>query len=140
MNHKDFLTAEQLMRARYEAFTKGDIDFIVGTNDPATLKGLDVETTKKWALESTWLGFEILKTEAGQVDDEEGIVEFTAKFIEDGKEYTHHEKSKFTKINGIWYYTDPMPLHETIIKGKKIGANEQCPCGSEKKYKKCCGK
>ena len=23
---------------------------------------------------------------------------------------------------------------------KKIGRNKPCPCGSEKKYKKCCGK
>lgn len=23
--------------------------------------------------------------------------------------------------------------------GKKIGRNEPCPCGSGKKYKKCCG-
>lgn len=28
----------------------------------------------------------------------------------------------------------------TIVKGKKIGRNEPCPCGSGKKYKKCCGK
>lgn len=27
----------------------------------------------------------------------------------------------------------------TIVKGKKIGRNEPCPCGSGKKYKKCCG-
>ncbi len=27
-----------------------------------------------------------------------------------------------------------------LIKGKKIGRNEPCPCGSGKKYKKCCGK
>ena len=25
-------------------------------------------------------------------------------------------------------------------KGKKIGRNDPCPCGSGKKYKKCCGK
>jgi preprotein translocase subunit SecA len=24
-------------------------------------------------------------------------------------------------------------------KGRKVGRNEPCPCGSEKKYKKCCG-
>ena len=24
--------------------------------------------------------------------------------------------------------------------GKKVGRNEPCPCGSGKKYKKCCGK
>ncbi len=28
----------------------------------------------------------------------------------------------------------------TIVKDKKIGRNEPCPCGSGKKYKKCCGK
>ena len=28
----------------------------------------------------------------------------------------------------------------TIRKGKKIGRNDSCPCGSGKKYKKCCGK
>lgn len=27
----------------------------------------------------------------------------------------------------------------TIIKEKKIGRNDPCPCGSGKKYKKCCG-
>ena len=28
----------------------------------------------------------------------------------------------------------------TVIKGRKIGPNEPCPCGSGKKYKKCCGR
>ena len=27
----------------------------------------------------------------------------------------------------------------TIIKGSKVGRNEPCPCGSGKKFKKCCG-
>jgi uncharacterized protein len=27
----------------------------------------------------------------------------------------------------------------TIVKGKKIGRNDPCPCGSGKKYKYCCG-
>ncbi len=29
---------------------------------------------------------------------------------------------------------------ETIVKPKKIGRNEPCPCGSGKKYKYCCGR
>jgi uncharacterized protein len=34
-----------------------------------------------------------------------------------------------------------MPETGTFIRqGKKIGRNEPCPCGSGKKYKKCCGK
>ena len=28
----------------------------------------------------------------------------------------------------------------TVVKGRKIGRNEACPCGSGKKYKLCCGK
>ncbi len=28
----------------------------------------------------------------------------------------------------------------TIVKGKKIGRNDPCPCGSGKKYKFCCGR
>ncbi|MCS6953670.1 MAG: preprotein translocase subunit SecA [Bryobacterales bacterium] len=28
---------------------------------------------------------------------------------------------------------------QTVVKGKKVGRNEPCPCGSGKKYKKCCG-
>jgi uncharacterized protein YecA (UPF0149 family) len=26
-----------------------------------------------------------------------------------------------------------------VVKGAKVGRNEPCPCGSGKKYKKCCG-
>jgi preprotein translocase subunit SecA len=28
---------------------------------------------------------------------------------------------------------------KTVVKGKKVGRNAPCPCGSGKKYKKCCG-
>lgn len=30
------------------------------------------------------------------------------------------------------------PLAEAFVKKKKVGRNEPCPCGSGKKYKKCC--
>lgn len=29
---------------------------------------------------------------------------------------------------------------KTVVKDKKIGRNEPCPCGSGKKYKRCCGR
>lgn len=31
-------------------------------------------------------------------------------------------------------------LSGTVIKEKKIGRNDPCPCGSGKKYKQCCGR
>lgn len=35
----------------------------------------------------------------------------------------------------------PVPMfRQPVIKQQKIGRNEPCPCGSGKKYKKCCGR
>lgn len=31
-------------------------------------------------------------------------------------------------------------LSNTVVRDKKVGRNDPCPCGSGKKYKKCCGK
>jgi len=37
-------------------------------------------------------------------------------------------------------YDKPLYFNQPVIKEKKIGRNDSCPCGSGKKYKKCCGK
>jgi hypothetical protein len=34
---------------------------------------------------------------------------------------------------------DSPPVHKSLPKGVKIGRNDPCPCGSGKKYKRCCG-
>jgi preprotein translocase subunit SecA len=33
-----------------------------------------------------------------------------------------------------------VPIQQTIRNSKEVGRNDPCPCGSGKKYKKCCGK
>ncbi|MGL5542499.1 MAG: YchJ family metal-binding protein, partial [Fusobacteriaceae bacterium] len=76
----NFVKAVDLMKARYEAYERKDIDFIVETHDSATRADLDVEETKKWAEEAEWLGLEILGTEKGEESDDYGIVEFKAIF------------------------------------------------------------
>ena len=37
------------------------------------------------------------------------------------------------------YWVDHAPRHEPIRVAPKPGRNDPCPCGSGKKYKKCCG-
>lgn len=32
------------------------------------------------------------------------------------------------------------PVEQVKKKGQDVGRNDPCPCGSGKKYKKCCGK
>ena len=53
----------------------------------------------------------------------------------------HHEIAGFKKFNGEWKYVAGNIITETVKRdGEKIGRNDPCPCGSGKKYKKCCGK
>lgn len=40
-------------------------------------------------------------------------------------------------LNGVLFFDR---MQKPIKREKKIGRNEPCPCGSGKKYKKCCGK
>ncbi len=39
-----------------------------------------------------------------------------------------------------WLYTLPQWDKHLTEKGQKVGRNDPCPCGSGKKYKKCCGR
>lgn len=39
-----------------------------------------------------------------------------------------------------WYDDFRMPVQKPIVKEPKIYPNDPCPCGSGRKYKKCCGK
>lgn len=133
-------TARELMEARYKAYEKMDIDFLIETHYEETRGKLDIDATKKWAETAKWIGLEIISVEAGEEEDSEGVVEFKATYEENGKKYVHHEKSKFVKKDGKWYYYGWVPLLGTIVKDEKIRRNDPCPCGSGKKYKKCCGK
>ncbi len=35
---------------------------------------------------------------------------------------------------------EPAPAQEPVVKGERVGRNDPCPCGSGKKYKRCCGR
>jgi len=129
---------EQLMRARYSAYATVNIEFLHDSLLPEARGDFDREGTKGWAAGSEWRGLEIVSAETG---DSEGTVEFIATFTQQGNEVRHHEISRFRKANGTWYLVDgktvaPKPFRR---EEPKVGRNDPCPCGSGKKYKKCCG-
>ena len=134
-------TAEKLMRSRYSAFAKHNIKYIGETHIPGTTD-FDESEAQDWAANSTWEKLEIVKIFQGNEEHETGVVEFKAYYADqDGKHYCHHEISDFKKQDGKWYYVDgqivgTQPLTRAT---PKVGRNEPCPCGSGKKYKKCCG-
>lgn len=146
-------TAEKLMRARYSAFAKAEINFLKDTLAPESQTDFDINATKKWAKDSEWLGLKILSTKNGASSDTKGTVEFIATYKQKGKAVDHHEVSEFRKDNhGHWLFVegeshthnageDPhKPKQQTVVReNPKIGRNDPCTCGSGKKYKKCCG-
>ena len=132
-------TAEALMRSRYSAYVKKEIEYVDKTHDPDSEDKFDLEMARNWAEKSEWLGLEIISTEGGQATDSTGIVEFSAKFSTEGKEYQHHENSSFVKKNGRWFYVDGKTVSKPVLRsGPKIGRNDPCSCGSGVKFKKCC--
>lgn len=134
-------TAETLMRSRYSAFVTANAEYIYETHDPATRDQVNIDDIKKWSEESVWEGLEILKTEKGNSEDQAGIVDFIAKYSVNGKKTNHHEISTFTFKEGKWYFTDGKIIQESFRReSPKIGRNDPCLCGSNKKYKKCCGR
>jgi len=133
-------TPETLMRSRYTAFALGRIDHLVDTLAPGTRDDFDRKAITHWSRSSEWLGLDILSTEEGQAGDETGYVEFVAHFINDGQRHAHRERSLFRKEDGRWYFLEEANLKNApIVKGPQPGRNDPCPCGSGKKYKKCCG-
>lgn len=133
-------TAEALMRSRYTAYTRGDLDYIERTcteNALQTFNRVDMEASLPG---SEWLGLEILDTQGGQEGDTEGTVKFSFRYRRGGRDFSQLEISKFQRVDGGWRYDEsevnPKP---PPVRVEKIGRNDPCPCGSGKKYKKCCG-
>lgn len=134
-------TALALIRARYTAHTFANIDYIQATHHPDYRDEIDVSGTRDWAENSEWLGLEIKSTEQGTETDRTGTVEFVARFNDArGRAINHHELSLFEKLDGEWYFVDAQtPKVEQVRRDTpKTGRNDPCPCGSGKKYKKCC--
>lgn len=135
-------TAEAMLRSRYTAHAKREVDYIVQTTHPEKRKDDDEKTVARWTRKTEWLNMKLLGTENGGPDDDEGIVSFEANYFEKGERRVHREIATFKKIDGKWYFYDAEipPPTQFVRETPKVGRNAPCPCGSGKKYKKCCGK
>lgn len=130
-------TAEALMRARYTAHHQYNFEFVKATIHPDARAQYFEWEVAEWGERAKWTGLTIEETEGGGSDDSEGVVQFVAEYELDGDSHRLHERSFFAKHDGLWYYTHGVVPQAS---SKKVGRNEPCPCGSGKKYKKCCGK
>ncbi|HVU15876.1 MAG TPA: YchJ family protein [Candidatus Didemnitutus sp.] len=134
-------TAEALMRSRYTAYVKHDIAHLERTLSVAQRKDFSADSAKQWAETSEWLGLTILRTEKGGEQDDAGAVEFSAKFRAEGQDHEHVEAALFNREEGRWVYAGQLDQPGKTVRREspKVGRNDPCPCGSGKKFKKCCG-
>ena len=135
-------TAEALMRSRYAAHTLGKYDYLNETVHPSIRDEADHEDMKKWSEAVEWEGLEIFSTKDGAETDETGEVSFEARYSVNGMPQSLREDAFFRREDGRWYYVDGNVHGQDPYRREtpKVGRNEPCPCGSGKKYKKCCGK
>ena len=91
--------AETLMRSRYSAFVRGDVPYLLATwhasQRPASL---ELEAGAKW------LGLEIKQHRI--TGEHTAEVEFVARFRVGGKAVRQHERSRFVREDGRWFYVD----------------------------------
>ena len=134
-------TAEELMRARYTAYSQVEMDFLQASVHPDFRKDDDPEGARDWAENSQWHGLEIVTTEAGGPEDETGTVEFVARYSYDGKDKEYHEVAEFRRSEEKWHFAEGRPATQkpVVREEPKTGRNDPCPCGSGQKFKRCCG-
>lgn len=132
------------MRSRYSAFHEGKIDYLIATLHPSKRQATDRESLARTVSTTTWTGLRILAVESGTEGEATGQVEFVAFYREGGAAGPHggatkqlHERSRFVKEHGRWFYLSG--AHENLLPIPKPGRNDPCWCGSGKKLKKCHG-
>jgi SEC-C motif domain protein len=93
-------TAEALMRSRYAAYEAGDVDWLLASWHPSTRPAtLELESATKW------LGLEVRDHKV--IDATHAEVEFVARCrVGGGRAVRLHERSRFVREDGRWYYVD----------------------------------
>jgi len=91
--------AESLMRSRYSAFVLGRRDYLLATWHASTRPApLELDPAAKW------LGLEVRSHRLLDADHAE--VEFVARYREGGRAVRLHERSRFIRESGRWFYVD----------------------------------
>ena len=134
-------TPEALMRSRYTAYALQNIPYLAETLHPRQRSDYDAAGAARWARESDWEGLEIVNIGGESASAKSGTVEFKAHYTRNGAKLVHHELAEFRKSGDTWFFYDGqlVPPGQVRRTTPKTGRNDPCPCGSGKKYKKCCG-
>lgn len=92
------------MRSRFSAFAVGDASYLLATWHATTRpERLDLDP------DTRWYRLDIVATEAGGLLERDGVVEFTAWYRHPDGNGSLHERSRFVREDGAWFYVDAIP-------------------------------
>jgi SEC-C motif-containing protein len=100
-------TPEELMRSRYAAYAKGDVDYIVETTDPDGEAWTEPESEWRDNIREFTEGYDFQGVEIRDsgVDGETGWVEFYARLRAGRRDASFEERSRFARRDGRWLYS-----------------------------------
>ena len=117
-------TVEELAK-KYETTISLMVGFLDGINDslktPNPIETMEEDTEVSLGFDKELLYKNMVAAEADWLYN---LEEWNKIFDEDTKKRLYKEQKNST----------------TVVKDAKVYPNDPCPCGSGKKYKKCCGK
>jgi SEC-C motif domain protein len=93
-------SAELLMRSRYSAFVLDRLDYLLATWHPSTRPA----ELAPGEASLRWLGLELRAHRLQDADHAE--VEFIARSKLGGRAHRLHERSRFVREQGCWFYVD----------------------------------
>ena len=117
------VTVEELA-ARYGTSLSIMVGFLDGINDslknPNPIEEMDEKTVVNLGFDKEKLYFNMVEAKAEWLYS---LPVWDTLLTEERRKELYWEQKK----------------SNTVVKDKKVGRNDPCPCGSGKKYKKCCG-
>ncbi len=136
-------TAEAMVRSRFSAFSMHIYDYIVETTHPLYRDEVEDSNIADNMEGIIWHQLNIKECGTEPASEGEGTfdtVTFSAVYEVAGNVYSLSEKSYFQEQDGKLYYLEGISHRPEGYRRPepKVGRNDPCPCGSGKKFKKCC--
>jgi SEC-C motif domain protein len=147
-------TAEALMRSRYSAYALGKVDYLIETHHPSQRQRGEKLQLQRSLQQTRWVHLQVLEAAEGLGGEDRAEVEFVAVYRlahsvghgfagllaggagkgTDQPLAQMHERSRFVREAGRWFYVDGDQLPDYKPQG-----NQSCWCGSGQKFKHCHG-
>jgi len=118
------------MRSRYTAYARQNVEWLIASWHPSQRIPEMAQRLSESFAATEWLSLNVTCCNHGSHENE-AFVTFFARYRENSQIRAIHERSRFLREDHRWYYVDGI--------APQVGRNDRCPCGADKKYKKCCG-